>query len=469
MTSPTAPAPAPGARLTAPPILVTGAALLLALSAFGSSDAAGQAIPAQEYVERRARMMDEVPDGLLLLHARTPEKAMEQWGWIQDGSFQYLTGLSETPGAILVLDGPAREARLWVSPSQPSFGGALTGIGASTGPEVASRLGLASVEEWDGFVPWVRSRIGEEVRTLYVDGSRRPEATGAPPGMQAVSGERTLWRASLEEAFPSVPITSVREVMQRHRWAKSPAEATILYTNAQATVDAIKAVAEGLEPGMRQRATESLVVSACLAAGAQGPSFWPWTMSGPNGHSNRLFGAFYAYDNLDREALAGEVVRVDIGCAGGGYGADVGRTFPVSGQFTPGQAEAWNLVVAGYRAGLGAMRDGASFAEVRAASVAEVERLAPEMRTPHGRMAAEVLVARGASVWHIHGIGIESGEEGVDPFVAGAVVAYEPTVEVGPDAFYLEDMILITPTGHEVLSTGLPYTAQEIEAFMRGR
>ena len=53
---------------------------------------------------------------------------------------------------------------------------------------------------------------------------------------------------------------------------------------------------------------------------------------------------------------------------------------------------------------------------------------------------------------------------------AGTVLAYEPMVTVGPDAFYLEDMIVVTQDGHEVLSSGLPYRAAEVDAFMaRGR
>ncbi|MFQ5744510.1 MAG: hypothetical protein ACE5HV_13110 [Acidobacteriota bacterium] len=50
---------------------------------------------------------------------------------------------------------------------------------------------------------------------------------------------------------------------------------------------------------------------------------------------------------------------------------------------------------------------------------------------------------------------------------AGTVVAYEPMVAVGPDAFYLEDRILVTEAGHEALSSGLPYSADEISDLMR--
>ena len=68
--------------------------------------------------------------------------------------------------------------------------------------------------------------------------------------------------------------------------------------------------------------------------------------------------------------------------------------------------------------------------------------------------------------WHLHGVGIESGEEALDTLAVGTVLAYEPMFSYGADAYYLEDMIVVTEGGYEVMSTGLPYTAEEIEALM---
>ena len=85
-----------------------------------------------------------------------------------------------------------------------------------------------------------------------------------------------------------------------------------------------------------------------------------------------------------------------------------------------------------------------------------------------GRHAAEAILSGGDGVWHIHGVGIESGEDALPVLEVGAVVAYEPGFAVGPDAYYLEDMIVVTPEGAEVLSDGLPYTAEEVEAAMGG-
>ncbi|GMR11990.1 MAG: hypothetical protein BMS9Abin29_0176 [Gemmatimonadota bacterium] len=442
--------------------------MLIALAAQMAvlTPARAQESTSDEFVERRARVMLELDDGILLLHARTAEKAMEQWGFIQDASFLYFSGLPNLAGAILALDGPRQQARLFVPPAPFSFGVQVEGSGIETGPRSAIEHGFAAVEPWDRFVPWLRSRMAEAADRIYLDGSRRPESTGAPPGMRPVAGDRTLWREAVEEAFPDITIVSARTAIQRLRWAKSASEVEILTRNAQATVSAIQAVAEELSPGMTQREAESVVAAACVRAGAQGPSFWPWTMSGPNAHTGQLVRAFFQYGHLNRTMRATELVRVDIGCAGGWYGADVGRTLPVDGRFGPGQREAWNLLIAGYRAGLQAIKADVTLEQVRQASVDEITRLQPGLLTDQGQKAARVLLSRGTGAWHIHGVGIESGEEAVDPLADGAVIAYEPTIEVGPDAFYLEDMILVTETGHRVLSAGLPYTAEDIERMI---
>jgi Xaa-Pro aminopeptidase len=175
----------------------------------------------------------------------------------------------------------------------------------------------------------------------------------------------------------------------------------------------------------------------------------------------------FSYTQLDRVMQSGELVRVDIGCAKHGYGADVGRTVPVSGRFTAGQAETWNLLIAAYRVGMAKMKGGVARTDVLAASRAEIARLQGSLTTEQGRRAAQGLLAPdGMADWSIHSVGVDSGESALPILAAGAVVAFEPIFSVDEDAFYLEDMILITETGSEVLSAGLPYTAKEIEAAM---
>jgi Xaa-Pro aminopeptidase len=69
--------------------------------------------------------------------------------------------------------------------------------------------------------------------------------------------------------------------------------------------------------------------------------------------------------------------------------------------------------------------------------------------------------------WQIHGVGLDVAESLPTVLRAGMVVDYEPIFVVDGQGFYMEDMILITPTGHEILTPGLPNTAAEIERAMR--
>lgn len=426
-----------------------------------------QPIPAREFADRRAEALERLADGILLLHARSTPKEMEQPGWVQDASFLYFTGLVNQPGAILALDGPRREARLFVPPPPLSFGVPVADLMLEPGPASAQAHGLTAVEPWDRLLPFLQERVREGVRRFYVDEPRRPEALGVPDGLWPVAGDKALWRRSLAAAFPVVEIASAVEVIRAMRWAKSPAEVAVLRRNAQATGAALLAGVRQIRPGATQRVAEAAVVAGCVDAGAEGPSFWPWLMSGPNTQVGRLVRAFYDYHHLNRTMQAGELVRVDVGCTGASYGGDVGRTVPVAGVFTATQRQVWNLLVAGYRAGLEAMGAGVTRTDVFDASRTAIARRRDDRAPDDLNALVDQMLDETTGVdWHLHGVGLESGEEALETLQAGTVLAFEPMFTFGPDAYYLEDMIVVTETGYQVLSTGLPYTAEEIEALM---
>jgi len=71
--------------------------------------------------------------------------------------------------------------------------------------------------------------------------------------------------------------------------------------------------------------------------------------------------------------------------------------------------------------------------------------------------------------WQIHGVGLEAAESFGGVLREGVVVAFEPMFNVGEFGFYLEDLLLITADGYELLTPGLPTTAYEIESAMRSR
>ncbi len=440
--------------------------IALSLSALPAL-ATTQDISVSEYSARRRALMERVPDGIALIHAATSGKLQSEPSFVQAATFFYFTGDFGSPSAILAIDGVAKQTHLFVPPAPTAFGFSVDSVVAETGAQSAARRELTSVVPWDSLLPFLRRRLGEGISALYVDESRWREALGTPTGLDPVAGSQELWQRSLTRAFPPATVKSIAGAIREMRFAKSPAEVTILRDNARTTAKALRDALDAVRPGARQRTAEMRVATTCVDAGAVGPSFWPWMMSGPNAHVKGLVRSDFSYAQLDRLMRSGELVRVDIGCSKHGYGADVGRTVPVSGKFSPGQAETWNLLIAAYRAGMANMKRGFAIKDVLAASRAEIARLQSGLTTAQGRRAAERLLAPGGmSDWSIHSVGIDSGESALPILTAGAVVAFEPIFSVDEDAFYLEDMILITDSGYEVLSAGLPYTAKEIEAAM---
>ncbi len=434
-------------------------------------------ISAGEYKARRDAVARQLDDGILLLHARSWFAGYDQvfvHAFQQNPGFYYLTGLESTVGAILVLDGGSQESWLFVPPDLSGMAGQLSKPRVDTGPETEMTLKIDHVVDWGDFVGFVDRRASENKDlVLYTDRAyiETPEST--PPGVMGVDDPYRLWREALARRWPELRHESAAEVLTQIRLIKSSAEVEINRDVARVSAAALLAGLQAIGPGKRQREAEAEIVAQCIRSGGEGPSFWPWVMSGPN--ATEPMEAFADYRHLDRLMKNGELVRVDLGCDVDFYKGDVGRTVPVSGKFDQGQREAWNLLVVAFKGGLSVMRDGVSTAEIGKAASQAVARHRSDVSTELGRKAKQLLLGAVSDqtfgdadhvVWHIHGSGLEPGEGRPLVLRAGMVIEFEPMFELDGQGYYLEDMILITETGHEVLTRGFPYTAAEIEAAM---
>ena len=415
-------------------------------------------------VFRQLQLMELLPDGLILLPSESVEKKMEQPFWVQDPSFFYFTSLQNAPGAILLLDAPKRRSILFTGPDQAPFGLAQPDLNVQNRPDWALQSGVSAVLPNSDLIPYIQSRMSDGVQTLYLDGPRREAPNEAPPGLLNVSGFHRLWEQAFRLALPTAQFGSAREAIGQLRWIKSAQEIEQLRFNAQASASALQDGMLRIQTATTQREAEAAVVAACLESGAEGPSFWPWVMTGPNAHIRTVVRSFFDPTHLNRPFQSGELVRVDIGCAAGGYGGDVGRTVPVSGTFSASQALIWDALISGYLAGIEAMKDGISLQEVEVAS--QNGLLAWSQEDPSRRELARQMTGESGVSWHLHGVGIESGETPQPILRTGSVIAFEPMFSNGADAYYLEDMILIGPQGAEVLTPWLPYWASEMAQFL---
>ena len=396
--------------------------------------------------------------------------AENEHGFRQNAQFYYLTGLENAVGALLVMDSRRHESWLFVPASGqlPGFGSLMHPPYAyvELGQASARRLGLDHVVTWDEFAPFVDRRLAEDP-SLVMRGPFSNDGPGTTAAVLIGKDEVRLWESVLRARWPQAQFGPMPEA-RALRAIKDADEVEALRRVALSSSAALRAGLAALRPGRRQRDAEVDVVAACVRAGADAISFWPWLMTGSNSKIEMALQSLADRRFLDRRMGAGELARVDVGCAQDHYEGDVGRTAPVNGRFDPGQREAWDLFVAAYRAGLDAIKPGKTSKDVFAAWQLEFQRRRPQLRTAFARRTAAVALSKDAEkFWQIHGVGLESAEGFVDKISVGQVFAFEPILTVDGVGLYLEDMILVTPAGAEVLTRGLPYTSFEIEAAMR--
>ncbi|MEX0878724.1 MAG: aminopeptidase P N-terminal domain-containing protein [Thermoanaerobaculia bacterium] len=428
-------------------------------------------LPASEHAARRGEAMRRMEDGILLVPSRAFVFGNDQLllhGYPQSPNFFYFTGLSSASGAVLAIDGASRESWLFVPAKLPGIAGQLESALVPPGAESERRLSIDHVVDRKE-LPAFLNRRQEASPGLLLYTPALDVGHGFPLDI-ALDDPSGAWNHALGELWPEKQLRSADPVLGEMRLVKSAAEIETLREVGRASALALRAGLAALKAGRPQREAEAAVVSGCIAAGAEGPSFWPWIMTGPNSAFPTPFESLVDYRHLNRAMKAGEVARVDVGCDLDHYKGDVGRTAPVSGRFDAGQRETWELLVAAYRAGLAVIKDGARRDDVFAASLAEVRRRRPGLTTPLGKKAAVLLLGDGGlAFWGIHGVGLEGAEGAPETLRTGMVVAFEPIFSLDGQGFYLEDMLVITATGHEVLSPGLPYSTEEIERAVASR
>ena len=413
---------------------------------------------------RRKRAAGVFHDGVLLVHAQSRLNIAAD-GFRQDPYFYYLTGLDNTVGALLAIDGRSGESSLFLS-SDPPFQKAGLQPEVLPGVEAAKRLGIDHVVDWSELDGFLSRKAGSVSRIYYADDNfGNPEL---PANLLSEKAPRSpLWIQAILHKYPGFEVKQVDDDLNALMFVQDAAEMTALRSAAKTTVTALLAGMHAVRPGVPQRIVESVVEKACWTGGAHGISFWPWAMAGENAVFPRPFTSLALYDHLNTEMRAGDLVRLDVGCEWQHYQGDLGRTVPVSGHYSEDQRETWNIFVAAYHAGVATLRAGVMVDQVYEAWRAELLRHRSGVKSKLAQHAIDSWSKReNVPFWQIHATNL------VAAFVPGALtegmtVNFEPIASVDGQGFFLEDMYLIRKHDAELLTPGVPYTADEIEAEMR--
>lgn len=413
----------------------------------------------QEYEFRRNRIIDGLRatgGGLLLVPSSDGLTHGETFRQLQD--FWYLTGL-EVVQSMLVLDAerglstlfmPQRDSR-FENPGRPNdFPGRpllddyqLRGFGGADA--------YRDIAELDGFL---RERL-DAGAVLRVNAGR----AGAVPDpvvplVGTLDATASLIRR-LRDDHPEAEIVNAFEVIARLRMVKTPAEIMRMRRAAAATMAGIRTAADLVRPGVDERTLQGAFERACREAGAQSIPFTPIVKSGPNSlWPWRVLAAHY--NRRNRALRDGDLVIFDVGCEVNGYVSDVGRTFPVSGAFTDSQREKLLVSTRAAEAVIAAVRPGVTLRELtQVAYDAIPDEEEAYMQTP---------------TFFGHHIGLSAGDPALidEPLAPGMVFTVEPWYynhDIGVSVF-VEEVVLVTEEGAEVLTTALPRDPEGLEGMV---
>jgi Xaa-Pro aminopeptidase len=330
--------------------------LSLLLLAVVSSSGAAQ-ITAQEYEQRRATLATRLPDGLFVI--RGGESPVQDYlSFYQTNGFLYLTGYRE-PDAALILQKNGSDAK-WTLFVQTKVPAQEVWSGRRYGPDSAAKAtGLATrpIEEFEAAIETAlraspklsfHADIAEGGDTLNNDGRFLDELRRKHSGLEVTSA--------------NAHVTTMRS-------KKSAAEMDLIQRAAAISMEAHAEAARALEPGMNEFEIQALLEYTFRRYGADRPAYASIVGSGPNS-------TVLHYNRDDRYMKAGDLLLIDAAASFGGYAADVTRTFPVSGKFTPEQREVYQIVRDAQAAAERTAKPGVSWRDVsRAASTVIAEGL----------------------------------------------------------------------------------------------
>lgn len=416
------------------------------------------------FAERRQRAAAEFHDGIVLLHASSRVDLLDD-GFHQDPHFYYFTGLENTVGAILAIEGKSRESWLFLPSAPPYFKAGLKPE-VRAGAEDAKRLGVEHVVDWSDLTAFLSSRTSQGTVLYFAageDGSRElPQ-----PLLNSKAPEAPLWLQIVLQKWPTFEAKEATRRIEALMEVQDAEEIGALRRAAKATVSALMAGIQTIRPNVSQRSVEVAVISACWNQGTHGVDFWPWAMAGENAVFPHPFFSGARYDHLNRTMLAGELVRLDVGCEWEHYQGDLGRTVPVSGHYDDAQRETWTIFVAAYKAGAKALREGVTEDQVFEAWQKELASHRVSAKSALAQHAIDSWTDRKKiPFWQIHTTNLTEGYVS-GALRAGTTINFEPIASVDGQGFFLEDMYLITKDGAEILTPGVPYSAEEIEKAMR--
>lgn len=432
-----------------------------------------------EFNQRRQRLMAAMQPNSVAIIAAAPESVRNndaEYPYRQDSSFWYLTGFPE-PEAIAVLVAEEDEGsfilfcrerdktmEIW-NGYRAGPNGAMADYGADEAYPIA-RI--------ESLLPELLANKSN----VYVDLGVRADVDALVHNAIAVLAPRAR-----QGVTSPAKIIRLANTVHEMRLRKSAAELEIMRTAGRISAGAHVRAMRTVEPGMWEYQLEAEYIHEFMRHGARSPAYTSIVGGGANG-------CILHYVENNQRLKDGDLVLVDAGCEYEHYASDITRTFPVNGTFSKEQQALYELVLAAQQAAIHAAQVGNPYHQGHHTAI----RILTEGLRDLGLLVGEVdelIEEQAYTDFYMHGTGHwlgldvhDVGQYLIDgtsrPLEEGMVLTVEPGIYVAPDnvnvderwrglGIRIEDDVVITANGPEVITATVPKTVAEIEALMAGQ
>ncbi len=429
-----------------------------------------------EYARRRRNLMGLMEANSIAIFPAAREQVRSRdthFPFRQDSDFYYLSGFVE-PDAVLVLI-PGRRHGQFVVFCRERDPQMELWHGFRAGPEgVCERHGADDafpIGDIDDILPGL---IEGRDRVYYSMGR------SAEFDRQIMGWVNTIRAKEASGAVPPGEFTDLDHMVHELRLYKSAAELRTLRKAGEITARAHARAMRACRPGMFEYQLEAELVHEFAQGGAVSPAYPSIVGSGANA-------CVLHYVQNSAKMRDGDLVLVDAGCELDYYASDVTRTYPVNGRFSKEQRVLYELVLKSQAAAIAAIKPGNHWNQPHDASVRVLTEGLVRLGLLKGSVAS--LIKKGAyrefymhRVGHWLGLDVHDvGDYRLDGawrlLEPGMVMTVEPGIYVAPGnrkvaakwrgiGIRIEDDVVVTEKGCEIITGGVPRSVEEVEALM---
>lgn len=441
-----------------------------------ASSPAALSLPASEFARRRRDLMACMePNSIAIIPGAKEVKrnADSQYPFRQDSDFFYLTGFAEPESVAVLIPGRKHgEFVLFCREKDPEkelwngYRAGQEGACEQYGADDAFPIG-----DIDEILPGLLE--GRE-RVYYALGK---DAEFDRHVMEWVNTIRSKVRAG---AIPPGEFLDLDHFLHELRLFKSAAEMKIMKQAGKISARAHKRAMQVCKPGMMEYQLEGEIQHEFVMAGARYSAYNAIVGGGKNG-------CILHYNENNQALQDGDLVLIDAGCELEHYASDITRTFPINGKFSPEQKALYEIVLAAQQAAFAKIKPGNHWNEPHDAAVKTITQGLIDLKLLKGTLKQNLEKASYRDFYmhrtghwlgmDVHDVGDYKVDNKWRVFEPGMVLTVEPGLYVSPHhkkvaakwrgiGIRIEDDVLVTRNGYEVLTVDVPKQVAEIEALM---